>query len=139
MSDNVVSEKKLQALEEQMVRLEIFERDLQERFVRSQGPGGQHVNKTSTCVVLKHLPTGISVRCDRERSQSLNRFLARRLLVNKIESERMGKLSAQQQQAEKIRRQKRKRSKRAKEKMLANKRHQSQKKQLRQLPSNQEH
>ncbi len=134
MADHVVSEKKRKTLEEKMAGLGIEERDLEERFVRSQGPGGQHVNKTSTCVVLKHIPTQTAVRCDQERSQSLNRFLARRLLVDKIEAERLGKLSARQQLAEKIRRQKRKRSKRAKEKMLADKHHQAQKKQHRQSP-----
>jgi len=80
-----VSEEKNQGLKEKMKALGIRERDLEEKFVRSSGKGGQKVNKTSTCVYIKHLPTGIQVKCMRERSQSINRFLARRELVEKIE------------------------------------------------------
>ncbi len=79
-----VSEEKNRWLRERMAALDIREEDLEERFVRSSGKGGQHVNKTSTCVCLKHLPTGIEVKCMEERSQSLNRFLARRELVEKV-------------------------------------------------------
>ena len=111
-----------------MIRLGIRDEDLNEVFVRSSGAGGQNVNKTSTCVVLTHSPTGLSVRCQESRSQGLNRYLARKLLLDKIETERLGRLSEARQRVEKIRRQKRKRSRRAKEKMLANKRHQSEKK-----------
>jgi protein subunit release factor B len=113
-----VSAEKEKALAEKMTALGIRAADLEERFVRSQGKGGQNVNKTSTAVYLKHLPTGIEVKCQQERSQVLNRFLARRILVDKIERLVLGKRSAEQQRVEKIRRQKRKRSKRAKEKML---------------------
>ena len=98
------------------------EADIDETFVRGSGPGGQHVNKTSTCVMLVHGPTGISVRCQASRSQGLNRFYARRLLLDKIERQQLGKASAAQQEAEKIRRQKRRRSRRAKAKMLDDKR-----------------
>jgi len=108
--------------------LGIREEDLDESFVRSSGPGGQNVNKTSTAVLLVHRPTGITVKCQEARSQGLNRFLARRLLLDRIEGKRLGALSAEQQRVEKIRRQKRRRSRRAKEKMLANKRHQAVKK-----------
>ena len=114
----IVSIEKVKALEERMERLGIKELDILERFVRSQGHGGQKVNKTSTCVYLKHLPTGIEVKCQQERSQSLNRFIARRILAEKIEDMILGEESEKQQQIEKIRRQKRKRSKRAKEKVL---------------------
>lgn len=131
MSIYGVSPEKDAALKERMKKLKIREEDLVEKFIRSQGHGGQNVNKTSTCVYLKHLPTGIEVKCQQERSQALNRFLARRLIADKIENLILGKESAEQQRMEKIRRQKRKRSKRAREKMLAEKHHQSAKKQER--------
>jgi len=114
-----------------MEALGIREEDLEESFVRSGGRGGQHVNKVSTCVQLKHLPTGIEVKCQEERSQGLNRYRARVLLTEKIEEQKKGEESAARQRIEKIRRQKRKRSKRAKEKMLADKARMSVKKSLR--------
>ncbi len=116
-----VSKSKQEALEKKMLDLKIYKKDFEEKFIRSRGKGGQKVNKTSTCVYLKHIPSGIEVKCQRERSQALNRFLARRILVNKIEASICGRLSEEKKQIEKIRRQKRKRSKRAKEKMLKNK------------------
>ena len=123
-----VSPEKESALEERLKKLGIRDEDLVEKFIRSGGHGGQNVNKTSTCVYLKHLPTGIEVKCQQERSQALNRFLARRLMADKIEELALGRESAERQRIEKIRRQKRKRSRRAKEKMLADKRHVSEKK-----------
>lgn len=131
MAVPAVSPEKQKALDEKMARLGISESDLVEKFIRSRGKGGQKVNKTSSCVYLKHLPTGIEVKCQRERYQSLNRFLARRLLADKIERMILGKISAEEQRVQKIRRQKRKRSKRAKEKMLHDKKIQSRKKSLR--------
>lgn len=106
-------------------------KDFKETFVRSSGPGGQKVNKTSTCVCLRHIPTGLQVRCQRERSQALNRLLARKLLLNKIKKAQKEKFREEQKRIEKIRRQKRKRTRRAKEKMLQDKRRQSEKKRLR--------
>lgn len=126
-----VSPQKEQDLLARMARLGVREQDLEESFIRGSGPGGQHVNKTATCVVLLHRPSGISVRCQASRSQGLNRFYARRILVEKIERQQLGEASAERQRVEKIRRQKRKRSKRAKAKMLEDKRQQSQKKSAR--------
>ena len=123
-----VSETKQEALKKKMRSLGIYEKDLKEKFVRSGGKGGQNVNKTSTCVYLKHIPTDIEVKCQRERSQALNRFLARRILVNKIEAIKLGRLSEERKRIERIRRQKRKRSRRAKEKILKYKAKRSQKK-----------
>lgn len=121
-------------LKEKMARLGVREGDLVESFIRSSGPGGQNVNKVATAVYLKHIPTGIEVKCGKERSQALNRFLARRILVNKIEVIVLGRASEERRRIEKIRRQKRKRSKRAKEKMLAGKKMHSKKKVFRRKP-----
>ena len=114
-----------------MEKFKIFEKDIEEKFIRSSGKGGQHVNKVSTCVYLKHIPYGIEVKCQSERSQALNRFLARRRLADKIEANILGEKSKEQQNIAKIRRQKRKRSKRAKEKMLIEKKKQADKKKTR--------
>ena len=126
-----VSLSKEKELREKMEALNIREEEIRESFIRSGGKGGQHVNKVSTCVYLKHIPTGIEVKCQKERSQSLNRYRARVLLVKKIDQMIKGRESEERQKIEKIRRQKRKRSKRAKEKMLAEKKVQAQKKRLR--------
>jgi len=126
-----LSPQKEKSLLERLRALGVREQDIEEQFVRSSGAGGQKVNKTSSCVVLHHRPTGIRVKCQRERSQALNRFLARRILLDKIETKLKGAASAEQQEIAKIRRQKRKRSRRAKQKLLADKRHQAEKKSLR--------
>jgi len=114
-----------------MAKLQIFDDDIEEKFIRSSGAGGQNVNKVSTCVYLKHLPSGQEVKCQKTRSQVENRYWARRILCDRIETILLGKKSEEQQKREKIRRQKRKRSKRAKDKMLGDKRHRSEKKQNR--------
>jgi protein subunit release factor B len=108
-----VSPEKQKALQEALLRLNIREEDVIERFIRSQGSGGQKVNKTSTAVYLKHLPTGLEVKMQKERSQALNRFLAWRLLAEKVEALQEGK-SRLDPQAEKIRKQKNRRLRRAK-------------------------
>lgn len=122
---------KEKSLLEKMSRLGVREEDIVEKFIRSKGPGGQNVNKTSTCVYLKHIPTGIEVKCQRERSQALNRYIGRKLLVKKIETLILGELSEERKRIEKIRRRKRRRSRRAKLKILEAKRRHSQKKALR--------
>ena len=118
----VPSPEKEKTLRSKLEHLGIYEKDLEESFVRSQGKGGQNVNKVSTCVYLKHIPTGVEVKCQKTRSQGLNRYYARVLLFEKIEYLMKGRESEERHRIEKIRRQKRKRSKRAKEKMLAEKR-----------------
>ena len=115
-------------LEARLARLGVRPEDLDESFVHSGGKGGQNVNKVATCVVLVHRPTGIAVKCQRERTQAANRLVARRMLADKIEEVRLGAASKRQQEAERIRRQKRRRSRRAKRKMLRDKHAQSDKK-----------
>jgi protein subunit release factor B len=100
-----VSEEKNKWLREHMEALGIQEKDIEEKFIRSSGHGGQNINKTATCVYLKHLPTGIEVKCMKDRSQSINRFLARRELVKRIEG-LSGQITTDDIKREKIRKQK---------------------------------
>lgn len=115
-------------LEKRMRALHIFEKDIKERFVRSSGPGGQNVNKVSTCVFLEHIPTGLTVKCQEHRSQNQNRFFARLLLVKKIEEIQQAIRLEKSFQKFKKRRQKATRPLSVKEKVLETKRYQSQKK-----------
>ena len=135
MSPFPVHPDKEAALLRRMAGLGIAEADLQEWFIRGGGPGGQKTNKTSSTVCLRHKPTGLEVRCARERSQSLNRFLARRELCDKIAAKLHGEKSKRQQEIEKIRRQKRRRSRRQTAIMVDGKKKHGAKKALRQRPA----
>ena len=126
-----ISAEKEKAITARMLKLKVSESEFEESFIRSSGPGGQKVNKSSSCVYLVHVPSGLAVKCQRERSQALNRYLARRLLLDKIELKQKGFVEEERKKREKLRRQKRKRSKRAKEKILTAKHKQTEKKVLR--------
>jgi protein subunit release factor B len=131
MSAFPVSLEKEAQLAQRMIALAVREADIEETFVRSGGHGGQNVNKTSTCVMLLHRPTRLQVKCQATRQQGLNRFIARRLLLDKIETLQKGYVDAERARIEKIRRQKRKRSRRAKQRLLADKSHHAAKKESR--------
>jgi protein subunit release factor B len=123
-----VSLEKETQLAQRMVALGVTEGDIEESFVRSGGHGGQNVNKTSTCVMLLHRPTGLQVKCQQTRQQGLNRFIARQLLLTKIATDRETRAAAERQLVEKLRRQKRKRPRGVKEQILRTKSRQSEKK-----------
>lgn len=129
-----ISKEKIQELNERMNRCHISENDLIEKFILGSGKGGQKINKTASCVYLKHIPTGIEVKCQQDRSREVNRYLARRELCEKIETMIFKEKSLKVQEFEKIRRQKRRRSRRQKEKMLENKKHRSSVKMTRRPP-----
>ena len=112
-------------LKRRMHRLGVYEKDFKEAFVRSSGPGGQNVNKTSTCVVLRHIPTGLQVKCQQERSQRLNRHKARWIILERIEQQKKAEQLKAIQQMEKQRRQRRKRTTALKEEVLAQKHYRS--------------
>jgi len=125
-------------LQKRMKSLGIREKDLIEKFILGSGRGGQKLQKTYNCVYLKHLPTGIFVKCQKDRSRAINRYLARRLLCDRIEEKILKIKTEKQKEIEKIRRQKRRRSRRQKEKMLEEKRRRSETKELRKPPSEEE-
>ena len=131
MSSFPASPEKEDQLARRMAELDVREGDLEESFVRSGGHGGQNVNKTSTCVMLLHRPSGLMVKCQTTRQQGLNRFIARRLLLDKVEARRNGFVAEARAEAEKIRRQKRRRSRRATQRMLNDKARHSEKKEAR--------
>lgn len=114
-----------------MNRLGIFEEDLIEKFILGTGSGGQKINKTSSCVYLKHLPTGIEVKCQRERSRESNRYLAREELVKKLKEREEKRRAEEKHSREKLRRQKQKRTRKIQREVLANKKKRSDQKKLR--------
>lgn len=114
-----VTPEKAQALRDRMDRLGVREADLDERFVHAGGHGGQNVNKVATCVMLVHTPTGVSVKCQKDRSQGMNRFFARRLLCDKLEALAGGGEDPQSVRASKLKRQKQRRARRARQKAQA--------------------
>jgi protein subunit release factor B len=128
---SAISKTKQENLTKKMERLGVKEEDLSEKFIRGGGKGGQKINKTASCVYLKHLPSGVEVKCQRSRSRQENRFFARRILIAKIEEIKLKKKSEKNKKIDKIRKQKRRRSKRAKEKMLEFKKKRSEKKKFR--------
>jgi peptide chain release factor len=130
----MLSKEKLDALHTRMQEIGIKEEDLIEKFILGSGSGGQKINKTSSCVYLKHIPSGIEIKCQKERSREMNRYYARKELCQRLEEKDKNIQSERQMLVEKIRRQKRRRSRRSKEKMLANKKHHAQKKNLRKSP-----
>ena len=136
MTASPVNPEKARQLAQRMAALGVRESDIEETFVRSGGHGGQNVNKSATCVMLLHRPTRLQVKCQTTRQQGLNRVLAWRLLLDKIEQLQTGKVIAEQSRSEKIRRQKRKRSRRAKAQMLADKSHHAEKKASRRAVGN---
>jgi protein subunit release factor B len=107
------------------------EADLREQFIRSAGPGGQNVNKVATCVVLRHIPTGIEVRCQQERSQARNRILARSRLLYLLEERRMNAARQEAALRAKLRRQRRRRPASVAKRLIESKRLSSRKKALR--------
>ncbi len=132
----MIRKEKLDELQARMDRLGIKQDDLIEKFILGSGKGGQKINKTSSCVYLKHIPTSIEIKCQRDRSREMNRYYARKELCDRIEESISEEKSERQKAIEKIRRQKRRRSRKSKEKMLAGKKIQSEKKSLRRSPRN---
>jgi len=130
----MLSKEKLDSLHVRMKSLGINEDDLVEKFILGSGSGGQKINKTSSCVYIKHIPTGTEVKCQQGRSREMNRYYARKELCQRLEEKDKNIQSERQQAAEKIRRQKRRRSRRSQEKMLSDKKRHAEKKNMRQTP-----
>lgn len=130
-----IRQEKEEQLALRMTALGVHDSEIEETFVRSGGHGGQNVNKTATCVMLLHRPTGLQVKCQSTRQQGLNRFLARQLLLDKIEARQRSRADADRARSEKLRRQNRGRSHAVKQRILADKSHHSAKKESRRRPS----
>lgn len=113
-----ISKEKQDQLKEKMIALGIHEEDIIEKFILGSGKGGQKLNKTNSCVYLQHVPTGIEIKCQRDRSRAMNRFFARRELCEHIENITLKENSPKQQEIEKIRKQKKRRIRRHKDKKV---------------------
>ena len=110
----MISEKKIEELKNRMTSLKIFDADLEEKFIKGSGKGGQKLQKTSSCVYLKHLPTKTEVKCQKGRSREENRFFARRLLCDAIEKNVFQKKTTKEIKQEKIKKQKNRRERKQK-------------------------
>ena len=108
-----ISQEKQESLRRRLESLGLREEDLEERFVRGSGSGGQKVNKTASAVYLKHAPSGLEIKCQKSRSQANNRFFARRELADRYESEVMGQKTKKDKAADKARKQKQRRKRRS--------------------------
>jgi peptide chain release factor len=127
-----ISKEKQEALLKRMEAIGIHENDLIEKFILGSGSGGQKINKTSSTVYLKHLPSNLEIKCQQDRSREMNRYLARKKLCEQLEEIVLKEKSSRQMEIEKIRRQKRRRSRKSKEKMLEGNRNRSEIKENRQ-------
>ena len=119
------------SVEQRMKELGVLEAELEEIFARSGGPGGQHVNKVSTAVTLRHLPSGLQVTVQDSRSQARNRVLARERMVDAIERRRQRERAVEISRREKVRRQRSPRPPALKRRILEGKRRRSKLKKLR--------
>lgn len=116
-SEKGPNEKKLAALDQKLAELGIRKTDLEEKFIKASGRGGQKINKSASAVFIRHKGTGLSVKVGKHRSLHLNRFLALRTLAEKIETLRSGRNPGQTEKAEKIHRQKQRRKRRTRRKL----------------------
>ena len=131
MNGQFIGSAKKDVMGSRMISLGVRESDLIEKYIRGSGKGGQKINKTSSCVYIKHIPTGIEIKCQKTRSLQMNRFFARRELCDRIEVQQLGALARRKQEQFKLRKQKMRRSRRSKQIMLHDKKHNSGIKQMR--------
>ena len=130
----MINKKKQIALKNKMLNLKIYEADLVEKFIIGSGKGGQKINKTASCVYLKHIPTKIEIKCQKERSREMNRYFARIELCERITEKKYFEESSRKKLELKIKRQKKRRSRRLQNKILSDKAKRSKKKLLRMPP-----
>jgi len=133
-----ISEDKIKKIKKLMQELGIKEKDLVEKFILGSGRGGQKIQKTSSCVYLKHIPSGIEIKCQKDRSRAVNRYLARNMLCEAYKAKILKEKSEKQKLIEKIRRQKKRKTRKQKQKMIEDKRRLSQKKSLRKPPKDEQ-